>query len=86
MRDMKAVGRIGGLVKSQAKSDAARENLKLASKQGGKKNAQPMSLASLCSVLGVPYHRTYFRVKHFDWPYSEAFREIAPPKTPPNAS
>jgi hypothetical protein len=55
-------------------------------RQGGKKNAQPMSLASLCRVLGVPYHRTYFRLKHFNWPYSEAFREKMPPKTTSNAS
>lgn len=45
-------------------------------KQGGGKNAQPMSLRSLCMTLGVPYMRTYFRVNRFKWTYSEAFREI----------
>ena len=43
-------------------------------RQGGRKNAQPMSLNSICSVFGVPYMRTYFRIKHFKWTYSEAFK------------
>lgn len=41
--------------------------------QGGKHSAQPMSLKSLCKVLGVKYSLVYQRVVLRNWTYQEAF-------------
>lgn len=48
-------------------------------RQGGHKNAQPMSLRSICRVLGASYPMVYQRIKLFNWTFCEAFREKMPP-------